>query len=85
MNPAAALQSTAEDFLDSYNRTAPPALADLINCILRCCGCNASIDSDQVLDTDGVVDCLEDLMEAMKKVPVWLAVVSISPCLTFTP
>ncbi|KAG9003732.1 hypothetical protein FRB90_011132 [Tulasnella sp. 427] len=41
-----------------------------MNCILRCCGCNASVDSDQVLDTDGVVDVLEDLMEAMKKEPV---------------
>ncbi|KAG8948182.1 hypothetical protein FRC04_009981 [Tulasnella sp. 424] len=70
MNPAAALQSTAEDFLDSYSRTPALALADLVNCILRCCGCNALVDSDQVLDTDGVVDCLEDLMEAMKKEPV---------------
>lgn len=68
LNPSAALQSTAEDFLDSYARSTAPALADLVNCVLRACGSNASLDSDQVMDSDGVVDWLDDLMEVMKKV-----------------
>ncbi|KAG8859678.1 hypothetical protein FRB96_004252 [Tulasnella sp. 330] len=67
LNPSAALQSTAEDFLDSYERMPGAALADLINCVLRACGCNASVDSDQVLDSDGIVDCLDDLMDDIKK------------------
>ncbi|KAG8906784.1 hypothetical protein FRB99_006161 [Tulasnella sp. 403] len=67
LNPNAALQSTAEDFLDSYGRASGPALADLISCVLRACGCNATVDADQVLDSDGVVDCLDDMMEALKK------------------
>lgn len=67
LNPSAALQSTAEDFMDSYSRSSGPALADLVNCVLRACGCDGSVDADQALDTDGVVDCLDDLMEALKK------------------
>lgn len=68
LNPSAALQSTAEDFLDSFERAAEPALADIINCILRACGCNASVNSDEATDSDGVVDTLETLMEDVKKV-----------------
>ncbi|KAG8986084.1 hypothetical protein FRB93_005518 [Tulasnella sp. JGI-2019a] len=67
LNPSAALQSTAEDFLDSYERSPGAALADLVNCVLRACGCNASVDSDRVLDSDGIIDCLDDLMEDIKK------------------
>ncbi|KDQ07525.1 hypothetical protein BOTBODRAFT_119941 [Botryobasidium botryosum FD-172 SS1] len=67
LNPSAALQSTAEDFLDSFEQSAEPALADVINCILRACGCNASVNSDEATDSDGVVDTLETLMEDAKK------------------
>ena len=36
--------------------------------MLRACGCNSSVDSDQVLDSDGVVDALDDLTEEIKTV-----------------
>ncbi|KAG8957246.1 hypothetical protein FRC03_010340 [Tulasnella sp. 419] len=67
LNPSAALQSTAEDFLDSYSQSPASALADLINCVLRACGCNGSVNSDEVVDSDGVVDSLDTLMEGVKK------------------
>ncbi|KAI0356888.1 hypothetical protein OH77DRAFT_1423133 [Trametes cingulata] len=67
MNPSAALQSTAEDFLESLSNTPGPSLAELINCILRSCGCNDSVDEDRVVDYDGVVDALDDFTEALKK------------------
>ncbi|KAI0752734.1 hypothetical protein C8Q80DRAFT_1248983 [Daedaleopsis nitida] len=67
MNPAAALQSTAEDYLESLSDTPGPSLAELINCILRACGCNDSVDEDRAVDYDGVVDALDDFTEVLKK------------------
>ncbi|KAF8688572.1 STAG domain, partial [Rhizoctonia solani] len=67
LNPSSALQSVVDDYFESYNQAPSAALADLANCILRACGCNASLDSDEVLDSDNVVDKLDDLIEAVKK------------------
>ncbi|KAF7978768.1 hypothetical protein HWV62_44804 [Athelia sp. TMB] len=67
MNPSAALQSTAEDFLESLTQTPGPAQAELINCILRACGCNDSVDADEVMDYDGVVDTLDNFTESLKQ------------------
>lgn len=68
LNPSAALQSTAEDFLHSLSESAGAAQAELINCILRACGCNDSVDADQVVDYDGVVDSLDNFTEGLKQV-----------------
>ena len=68
MNPSISLQTVAEDFLDLLSQSAGAAQADLINCILRACGCNDSVDEDQVLDYDGVVDKLDDFTEGLKQV-----------------
>jgi cohesin complex subunit SA-1/2 len=68
MNPASALQSTAMDFLESLEQTPGPALAELINLVLRACGCNDSVDADQVIDYDGVVDALDNFTEGLKQV-----------------
>ncbi|KIJ64745.1 hypothetical protein HYDPIDRAFT_28110 [Hydnomerulius pinastri MD-312] len=67
LNPSAALQSTAEDFLDSLSQNAGAAQAELINCVLRACGCNDSVDADEVLDYDGVVDSLDNFTEGLKQ------------------
>jgi cohesin complex subunit SA-1/2 len=71
LNPAAALQSIVEDFLESLPQTPGPALADLINCILRACGCNESVDADTVVDYDGVVDALDNFTEGLKQVQLF--------------
>lgn len=68
MNPSAALQSTAEDFLESLTQSPGAAQAELINCILRACGCNDSVDADEVMDYDGVVDTLDKFTESLKQV-----------------
>ena len=68
MNPGAALQATVEDFLDSLSRSPGAAQAELINLILRACGCNDSVDSDSVVDYDGVIDALDDFTEGLKQV-----------------
>ncbi|KAI0074611.1 hypothetical protein K474DRAFT_1765478 [Panus rudis PR-1116 ss-1] len=67
MNPSAALQSTAEDFLESLDATPGPSQAELINCILRACGCNDTVNQDEVVDYDGVVDALDNFTEALKQ------------------
>jgi cohesin complex subunit SA-1/2 len=71
INPSADIQSCVEDFLESLSLTPEAALAELINCILRACGCNNTIDSDQVSDYDGVVDVLEDVTDMLKKVRIY--------------
>jgi cohesin complex subunit SA-1/2 len=68
MNPAAALQSTTEDFLESLEHTPGAAQAELINLILRSCGCNDSVNADEVVDYDGVVDALDTFTEGLKQV-----------------
>lgn len=68
INPAAALQSTVEDFLESLESSPNPAQAELINLILRSCGCNDSVNEDEVVDYDGVVDALDNFTEALKQV-----------------
>lgn len=68
LNPVAALQSTIEDFLESFQQAQNPALADIINCVLRSCGSNDSVDADRVVDYDGIVDALDDFTEVLKEV-----------------
>jgi hypothetical protein len=68
MNPSAALQSTVEDFLDSLKETPGAAQAELVNCILRACGCNETVNEDETVDYDGVVDALDNFTEALKQV-----------------
>ena len=70
VNSSANLQSTIEDFLESLSQSLEHTLAELINCILRCCGCSDTVNSDQVTDYDGIVDVLEDVTEALKNVSI---------------
>ncbi|KAI0089427.1 hypothetical protein BDY19DRAFT_1070111 [Irpex rosettiformis] len=67
MNPSAVLQSTVEDFLDSLTQTPAPAQGELTNCVLRACGCNHTIDGDEAVDYDGIVDALDNITEALKQ------------------
>jgi cohesin complex subunit SA-1/2 len=76
MNPSAALQLTVEDFLESLRETPGPAQAELVNCILRACGCNDSVNQDEAVDYDGVVDALDNFTEALKQVR-WTTLVSL--------
>ena len=72
MNPAAALQTTVEDFLESFQQSQESALADLMTCVHRSCGSNDSIDADRVVDYDGIVDALDDFTEVLKEVRVFM-------------
>lgn len=68
MNPAAPLQSSAEDFLESLQQSPGSALAELINLVLRACGCSDSVNADEAADFDGIVSTLDDFTESLKQV-----------------
>nr|WJN25055.1 sister chromatid cohesion subunit [Pseudozyma flocculosa] len=65
-----ALQSIAEDWIVAFSDHEGRALAELINFVIRACGCNGSVDENQVIDIDNVVDNLEELQEVFKKQPI---------------
>ncbi|KIL63611.1 hypothetical protein M378DRAFT_107004 [Amanita muscaria Koide BX008] len=67
VNPSVRLQSTAEDFIESLQNNAGTAQAELVNLILRCCGCNDLVDADGAVDYDGVVDALDHFTEGLKQ------------------
>lgn len=62
------MQSTAEEFLESLSQTPEASLAELINGILRACGCNETLNADEAVDYDGVVDALDNFTENLKNV-----------------
>ncbi|KAF8314489.1 hypothetical protein DL93DRAFT_2097241 [Clavulina sp. PMI_390] len=66
INPSTALESTVQDFLDSLSTTPEAASADLVTCVFRLCGCNTSVNSDEVMDSDGILDFLNDVVEEIK-------------------
>nr|WJN25059.1 sister chromatid cohesion subunit [Sporisorium sorghi] len=65
-----ALQSNAEDWVVAFSDHQGRALAELVNFVIRACGCNGSVDENQVTDIDNVVDNLEELQEVFKKQPI---------------
>jgi cohesin complex subunit SA-1/2 len=70
MNPASPLQSSAEDFLESLQQSPGSALAELVNLILRACGCSDSVNADEAVDFDGIVSTLDDFTESLKQVSI---------------
>ncbi|KXN89772.1 Cohesin subunit psc3 [Leucoagaricus sp. SymC.cos] len=62
-----ALQDAVQDFIRSLQETPEAAQAELVNLILRCCGCNDSVDANQAVDYDGVVDALDNFTEILKQ------------------
>ena len=77
MNPAAPLQSSAEDFLESLQQSPGPALAELINLVLRACGCSDSVNADEAADFDGIVSTLDDFTESLKQVCIRAPVLNV--------
>ncbi|GAA5879860.1 hypothetical protein JCM3774_002262 [Rhodotorula dairenensis] len=66
-NPNSALQQVAEDWIESYKEESGPAMAELVNFVLRCCGCNASVDEHQAEDENGIVENLKDIVDEFKQ------------------
>ncbi|KAK4048718.1 cohesin complex subunit [Microbotryomycetes sp. JL221] len=65
-NPNTALETTVDDWLESYQEAPGPAMAELVNFLLRCCGCNSSVDEHQAEDENGIVESLTDITDEFK-------------------
>lgn len=66
-SPNSALQQVAEDWIESYKEESGPAMAELVNFVLRCCGCNATVDEHQAEDENGIVENLKDIADEFKQ------------------
>ncbi|KAM0792165.1 hypothetical protein ACM66B_004862 [Microbotryomycetes sp. NB124-2] len=65
-NPNTALESTVNDWIESYQESPGPAMAELVDFLLRCCGCNSSVDEHQAEDENGIVETLTDVTDEFK-------------------
>jgi cohesin complex subunit SA-1/2 len=68
-NSEVAVQAVVDDWVVEYQSEPGPALVELINFVIRCCGCNSTVDEAAVMDLDNVVDALEQVQEQFKKSP----------------
>ncbi|BGP22583.1 cohesin complex subunit SA-1/2 [Rhodotorula toruloides] len=66
-DPNTALKTVVEDWIESYKEDSGPAMAELVNFILRCCGCNSTIDEHQAEDENGIVENLKDIVDEFKQ------------------
>ncbi|BGP05787.1 cohesin complex subunit [Rhodotorula toruloides] len=66
-DPNTALKTVVEDWIESYKEDSGPAMAELVNFVLRCCGCNATIDEHQAEDENGIVENLKDIVDEFKQ------------------
>ncbi|KAF3923412.1 hypothetical protein ABW21_db0206241 [Orbilia brochopaga] len=56
-----------QDWIDTYDSDNTDAMVSMINFILRSCGCNQSVTSDDIEDADSAASKLEDIQEIFQK------------------
>ncbi|KAJ6260497.1 hypothetical protein Dda_4723 [Drechslerella dactyloides] len=56
-----------QDWIDTYDSNNTDAMVAMINFILRSCGCNQSVTSDDIEDADSAASKLEDIQEIFQK------------------
>ncbi|EMR10376.1 hypothetical protein PNEG_01628 [Pneumocystis murina B123] len=62
----ASLDVLVLDWIDAYERDGQQALVEFINCILKCCGSDQTINTDHLVDQDSVADTLYEIQEASR-------------------
>lgn len=62
------LEEVAQQWLERYTTNRPDALADIVNLILKCTGCNAKITEDDINDADNVNGRVTDLQDEYAEV-----------------
>ncbi|EMC98085.1 hypothetical protein BAUCODRAFT_48043, partial [Baudoinia panamericana UAMH 10762] len=63
----AALQDVAGKWLKRFEAHESSALAEVVNLVLRCAGCEAEVTDDDIGDPDGVTNRLEDLRDEYQR------------------
>ncbi|RKP35221.1 hypothetical protein BJ085DRAFT_28328 [Dimargaris cristalligena] len=66
MDKETALASVVSDWIDSYSSDASAALLDLINLMIRACGCQLGIGGSNLHEEDVAVTVLTDLQTRLK-------------------
>ncbi|KAG2212709.1 hypothetical protein INT47_000686, partial [Mucor saturninus] len=64
-----AMDVIAKDWIKDYKRNKKAALKDLINFVIRSSGCSIAVTADAVNKDDGSVEAIEELQEALSKLP----------------
>ena len=54
-------------FSRMLKETTEVAQAELVNCILHACGCNDSVNQDEAVDYDGIINALDNFKEALNR------------------
>lgn len=64
----------AQHWLEKYRASDAEALADLINCVLQCAGCDQEVTVDDIRDPENIPSRLVDLQSIYQE--VWRSVSS---------
>ncbi|GAO45762.1 hypothetical protein G7K_0014-t1 [Saitoella complicata NRRL Y-17804] len=67
LDPDAALESTINDWLDSYAEASGEAITEMVNFILKCCACNTPITAYDVEDADSATQTLAQIQEVVRE------------------
>lgn len=60
--------NVAQQWLEKYRADDASALADLINCILQCAGCELEVTTDDIRDPENIPNRLVDLQTVHQEV-----------------
>ncbi|KAK9323002.1 STAG domain-containing protein [Lipomyces orientalis] len=66
-DPGTALEETAADWIQNYERKKVEALMELVNFILQCCGCDSSVTAYDIEDQDSATQTLAQIEEVFGK------------------
>lgn len=61
-------QTVAQQWLDKYRADDAAAMADLVNCILQCAGCDLAVTVDDIRDPENIPNRLVDLQNEYQEV-----------------
>lgn len=67
------IDTVAEVWRQKYQQDDAAALMDLVNFVLRCCGCDLQVTEDDIRDPDNSEDRLTELQELYKEVSLALS------------
>lgn len=61
-------KTVAKNWLDRYMADNTASMMDLVNCILKCAGCELRVNEDDVNDPDNIASKVDDMQEEFKGV-----------------
>jgi hypothetical protein len=61
-------KTVAKNWLDRYTEDNTASMMDLVNCILKCAGCELRVTEDDVNDPDNIASRVDDMQEEFKGV-----------------